>query len=896
MTPSEIATATGIFPFDGGSSRGRPREAPSRPPGTVFGAAPRAPHHERRRRRLLPPGNLRLSIGSSSSCCRRSTGASHLSCRMSTEAGGVAGNPPGGSRCRLRCPRSRRPPALRLRFAPAVAPRPRFAPRASDRCFSGRCRRARAAAGGPAPQPAADRNPPSDSPFPRCALSPGRPGAPSQRRDPSSTSTRSRRSTSSGSSTPRAASRRSRRRRSRSIRRRAGTHVPAADRDGRATPDSARARRRGPQAREEGRRGLGPRRRKRSGPRSSPSRGARSPAVEQLFQVYDIAIAGPGARRRPHRDRLDVPAEPGGLAVGTRREGSEDVRGPGMDRRSGPPARPRRRGARRHALLRDGDPRATQQGQPRRASYAGRSTTRSGCPRRRGSPEARRAPPLKGIRMEATSEYSDYRKFEVATSSDFTPEPRSDRSRTPARAPRSDRSSPPTLPEVSRLARGQLGYAAPPRASPSASPALEHSPSHALLVAEAAEGRIAGWIHVEASHALIHDPARRSFLSSSTRRSRGRGIGAALVARPRRGPARAAFAGCGSGAASSARTPTGSTGARASPSRRRSASSRAPLDPRGVNTEKPRDAGDGRPPASRRRSRCPRHARRSSRKRKQKRTAFSPLFIDGPDRLRRVRHEVGGRHLARGDERRGPGEETDGDEQAADELDDGRDEHQGLAGHGRVPEEARRASARRGRRRAAPATIRAGSRTPTAAQRPLSSAMVLLLSFRSDSGCTVSGLAARETSGGGSSSPDSDGPGRAAPENRGAIDGGHEIMTFHSQSDAGRVCCSRSRSPAPARRRRRQAEEWSSDGTRRHDRGRRWAPRPESGSPDGETEPARHRPDRGHPRAPGPLRRAPGRGSPRRHRREGQPRGARGRRGRRRRDRDRRQSACRPGS
>lgn len=43
---------------------------------------------------------------------------------------------------------------------------------------------------------------------------------------------------------------------------------------------------------------------------------------------------------------------------------------------------------------------------------------------------------LKGIRMEATSEYSDYRKFQVATSSDFTPDEPPEKNAPPPETPK----------------------------------------------------------------------------------------------------------------------------------------------------------------------------------------------------------------------------------------------------------------------------------------------------------------------------------------------------------------------------------------------------------------------------------------------------------------------------
>src|ERR1700756_3597116 len=45
------------------------------------------------------------------------------------------------------------------------------------------------------------------------------------------------------------------------------------------------------------------------------------------------------------------------------------------------------------------------------------------------------------------------------------------------------------------------------------------------------------------------------------------------------------------------------------------------------------------------------------------------LVLDGPQAVVRVRREIGDGHLAAGDERRNPGEEPDGDQKAADQLD-----------------------------------------------------------------------------------------------------------------------------------------------------------------------------------------------------------------------------------
>lgn len=83
------------------------------------------------------------------------------------------------------------------------------------------------------------------------------------------------------------------------------------------------------------------------------------------------------------------------------------------------------------------------------------------------------------------------------------------------------------LPAVRDLA-GELGYEATLGEMAERLPPLEHSPSHAVLVAEEA-GSVAGWIHVEASHALIHAPCAEivSLVVDGGRRSRG--IGALLL-------------------------------------------------------------------------------------------------------------------------------------------------------------------------------------------------------------------------------------------------------------------------------------------------------------------------------------------------------------------------------
>jgi GNAT superfamily N-acetyltransferase len=83
------------------------------------------------------------------------------------------------------------------------------------------------------------------------------------------------------------------------------------------------------------------------------------------------------------------------------------------------------------------------------------------------------------------------------------------------------------LPAAARLA-SQLGYPAAPGALAERLPALAHSPSHALLAADV-DGVLLGWIHVEASYALIHDPLAEivSLVVDADRRSRG--VGVALV-------------------------------------------------------------------------------------------------------------------------------------------------------------------------------------------------------------------------------------------------------------------------------------------------------------------------------------------------------------------------------
>lgn len=83
------------------------------------------------------------------------------------------------------------------------------------------------------------------------------------------------------------------------------------------------------------------------------------------------------------------------------------------------------------------------------------------------------------------------------------------------------------LPAVRDLA-AQLGYEATLGELAERLPPLEHSPSHAVLVAEVS-GSVAGWIHVEASHALIHAPCGEivSLVVDGGRRSQG--VGALLL-------------------------------------------------------------------------------------------------------------------------------------------------------------------------------------------------------------------------------------------------------------------------------------------------------------------------------------------------------------------------------
>jgi len=83
------------------------------------------------------------------------------------------------------------------------------------------------------------------------------------------------------------------------------------------------------------------------------------------------------------------------------------------------------------------------------------------------------------------------------------------------------------LEAVARLAT-ELGYPARGADLAERLPALRQSPSHAVLVAELG-GEISGWIHVEVSHALIHDPFGEIVSLVVDASTRGRGIGALLV-------------------------------------------------------------------------------------------------------------------------------------------------------------------------------------------------------------------------------------------------------------------------------------------------------------------------------------------------------------------------------
>jgi GNAT superfamily N-acetyltransferase len=91
---------------------------------------------------------------------------------------------------------------------------------------------------------------------------------------------------------------------------------------------------------------------------------------------------------------------------------------------------------------------------------------------------------------------------------------------------------PSDLPDVSRLA-AQLGYGSPLPAFSERLASLAGSPSHGLFVAESSGGRVAGWIHVAASRALIHDPEAEIISLVVDEEERGRRIGAGLVAAAR---------------------------------------------------------------------------------------------------------------------------------------------------------------------------------------------------------------------------------------------------------------------------------------------------------------------------------------------------------------------------
>jgi ribosomal protein S18 acetylase RimI-like enzyme len=83
------------------------------------------------------------------------------------------------------------------------------------------------------------------------------------------------------------------------------------------------------------------------------------------------------------------------------------------------------------------------------------------------------------------------------------------------------------LEAVARLAT-ELGYSAARSDLAGRLPALRDSPSHAIVVAELA-GEVIGWIHVEVSRALIHDPFGEIVSLVVDASTRDRGIGAALV-------------------------------------------------------------------------------------------------------------------------------------------------------------------------------------------------------------------------------------------------------------------------------------------------------------------------------------------------------------------------------
>lgn len=84
------------------------------------------------------------------------------------------------------------------------------------------------------------------------------------------------------------------------------------------------------------------------------------------------------------------------------------------------------------------------------------------------------------------------------------------------------------LDAAARLAT-ELGYPATRADLAERLPALEHSPSHLLLGAETG-GALVGWIHAETSRALIHDPLAEIVSLVVADGSRGRGVGASLVA------------------------------------------------------------------------------------------------------------------------------------------------------------------------------------------------------------------------------------------------------------------------------------------------------------------------------------------------------------------------------
>lgn len=91
---------------------------------------------------------------------------------------------------------------------------------------------------------------------------------------------------------------------------------------------------------------------------------------------------------------------------------------------------------------------------------------------------------------------------------------------------------PEDLAAAARLAQ-ELGYPCHAAELAERLEPLRHSPLHAVLTAESEHatpsGRIVGWMHVEASHALIHEPLAEivSLVVDST--ARGRGVGASLI-------------------------------------------------------------------------------------------------------------------------------------------------------------------------------------------------------------------------------------------------------------------------------------------------------------------------------------------------------------------------------